>query len=130
MRRATFRQLIRRQVSLPLLISSLALFAHGQPASACSLTLTSPVDGTTAYVDSVSVSGTADATGYVGQQGAVTAYSNGVPFYTYGPGILTSNQIIFDSDSATAPLAPGENEISVEGYLGSCSASDSITVYY
>ncbi len=97
---------------------------------ACSLTLTSPTDGATVYVDSVSVSGTADATGHVRQQGAVTAHANGIPFYTYSPGILTSNQILFASDTAIAPLIPGENQISVRGYLGDCTASDAITVYY
>ncbi|WP_329959148.1 RHS repeat-associated core domain-containing protein [Methylomonas rapida] len=96
---------------------------------ACSLQFTSPVRGSTVSTAQVGVSGTGSGTANSGDQGQVTAYLNGVPFFSQS-GTFTTLINFLGSGAASVTLQKGANTLSVSGSVNGCSASDSMVVYY
>ncbi|WP_197491486.1 RHS repeat-associated core domain-containing protein [Methylomonas methanica] len=96
---------------------------------ACSLQFTSPARGSTVSTAQVGVSGTGSGTANSGDQGQVTAYLNGVPFFSQS-GTFTTLINLLGSGAASVTLQKGANTLSVSGSVNGCSASDSMVVYY
>jgi RHS repeat-associated protein len=96
---------------------------------ACSLQFTYPARGSTISTAQVGVSGTGSGTANSGDQGQVTAYINGVPFFSQS-GTFTTLINFLGSGAASVTLQKGANTLSVVGSVNGCSASDSMVVYY
>jgi uncharacterized protein RhaS with RHS repeats len=99
------------------------------PVQACSLQFTSPARGSTVASSQVGVSGTGSGNANSGDQGQVTAYINGTPFFSQS-GTFTTLINFLGSGAASVTLQKGANTLSVSGSVNGCSASDSMVVYY
>ncbi|MBS4051981.1 MAG: hypothetical protein KGZ69_12345 [Methylomonas sp.] len=99
------------------------------PAQACSLQFTSPARGSTVASSQIGVSGTGSGNANSGDQGQVTAYINGTPFFSQS-GTFTTLINFLGSGAASVTLQKGANTLSVSGSVNGCSASDSMVVYY
>ncbi|MBS1214358.1 MAG: repeat-associated core domain protein [Proteobacteria bacterium] len=118
-----------RSVRLCFIASGL-FWSLGSPTSeACSLTFTSPERGSTVTSAAVGVSGTGSGTANPNDVGQVTATINGVVFFQQ-TGVFTGLVSFLGSGAASVTLQPGENVLAVQGSVGSCSASDSMTIHY
>lgn len=109
-----------------ILLLGLSLSHHAQ---ACSLQFTSPARGSTVASPQVGVSGTGSGNANSGDQGQVTAYINGMPFFSQS-GTFTTLINFLGSGAASVNLQKGANTLSVSGSVNGCSASDSMVVYY
>lgn len=97
--------------------------------SACSLSFTSPGYGASVTSSSITVFGQGGADVKDGDAGTVTATLNGTPFFNYS-GSFTAAINFLSSQGVGVTLRPGNNFLSVSGSAGSCSASDTMTVYF
>jgi len=96
---------------------------------ACSLQFTSPARGSSVSTAQIGVSGTGSGNANSGDQGQVTAYINGTPFFSQS-GTFTTLINFLGSGAASVNLQKGANTLSVSGSVNGCSASDSMVVYY
>jgi RHS repeat-associated protein len=113
----------------PIVMILLLGLSMNHRVQACSLQFTSPVRGSTVSTAQVGVSGTGTGTANSGDQGQVTAYLNGVPFFSQS-GTFTTLINFLGSGAASVTLQKGANTLSVSGSVNGCSASDSMVVYY
>lgn len=124
-----FRQRIFTwSISIRFLIVFLAA-ALSQNATSCTLSLTSPVNGSILKSPSVTIIGTGGASSEDGDQGTVTATLNGVTIFNYS-GSFTVATSFLQSQGVSVSLKEGVNTVNVSGSVGSCSASDSISIVY
>lgn len=107
----------------------LALAISPCTALACTLNFTSPSDGATTRTANITVYGQGGASAQFGNFGTVTATLNGTPFYNYS-GSFTAAVTFLQSRGVPVTLRPGINVLAVTGSVGSCSASDSMTIMY
>ncbi|MCQ8106445.1 hypothetical protein NP590_20270 [Methylomonas sp. SURF-2] len=100
------RRLYRVSIVLLLGLGSL------HSAQACSLQFTSPARGSTVASSQIGVSGTGSGNANSGDQGQVTAYINGTPFFCQS-GTFTTLINFLGSGAASVNLQKGANTLSV-----------------
>ena len=98
-------------------------------AQACSLSFTAPGHLAKVSGAKITVRGTGGGDASTGDYGTVTATLNGTTFFSQS-GSFTAMVSFLQSRGVSVNLRPGANYFSVKGSVGSCSASDSMTVYY
>lgn len=98
-------------------------------ASECSLSFTDPADGTVVTSPDVTVFGQGGASAELGNTGTVTALLNGSVIFER-TGTFTTAMTFFRTRGVSITLEQGANQLSVQGSVGGCSASDGMTLYY
>jgi YD repeat-containing protein len=96
---------------------------------ACTLNFTSPADGATVRSPNITVYGQGGASANEGDAGTVTATLNGASFFNYS-GSFTAAVTFLQSRGVGVTLRPGLNFLYVNGSVGGCTATDTMTVMY
>lgn len=97
--------------------------------SACTLNFTSPGYGASVTSSGITVFGQGGADAKDGDSGTVTASLNSTTIFNYS-GSFTAAVNFLESRGVGVSLRPGNNFFTVSGSAGSCSASDTMTVFY
>ncbi|CAF1047911.1 unnamed protein product [Rotaria sordida] len=96
---------------------------------ACSIKFTSPAPNSILRQSRVTITGTGSGQSSPNDVGNAVATINGVIFFTQS-GTFTRLMQFFGSGSAQVTLKVGKNVLRVDGTVNSCSASDTLILYY